>query len=223
MPTESEREGLSIQSGNLLKACGIIGLVGCVGLVVSNVVGSMIVPDYDWVADTISDLGAGKYEIVQDLGFHAYAAALLACAIGAAHYHLDAGRWSFGILCLALLAFCVEIIAVRNEYGDGDDEGIVVHREIVYGLGILFTAAPLLMAKGLNRVSPLYWWISVACAVLWAIGAPVFFFLPTDIDGIWERGLGVITLVWVGSLSWMLVDAGRRLERDGSYSEGPPD
>ena len=221
MPTASEREGLSIQSGDLLKACGIIGILGCMSLAVSNAVGSMVVPNYDWVADTVSDLGAGKHEIIQDLGFHAYAAALLACAIGTAHYHLDTNRWSFGILALALLALCTEIVGVRDEYGDGDSEGIVVHREVVYGLGILFTAAPLLMARGLGRVHKAYWWISVVCAILWAIGAPIFFFLPTDIDGLWERGLGVITLVWVGSLSWVLYDAGRRLDRDGSYDARP--
>lgn len=213
MTTQAERDGLSQRSPGLLRACGLIGLIGCAALAVTNIVGSMIVPDYDWIADTVSDLAAGKYEIVQDLGLHAYAAALLACAIGAAHHHLGGAKWSWGIASLAILALCVEIVGVRNEYGDGDSSGIVVHREIVYGLGIFFTAAPLLMAGGLGRVSRGYRRLSIGCAVLWAVAAPVFFFLPTSIDGIWERGLGVITLVWVGSLSWMLFRAAGRLDR----------
>ena len=213
MTTQAERDGLSQRSPALLRTCGIIGLFGCAALAITNIVGSMIVPDYDWVADTVSDLAAGKHEIVQDMGLHAYAAALLACAIGAAHHHLGGAKWSFGILSLAILALCVEIVGVRNEYGDGDSEGIVVHREVVYGLGIFFTAAPLLMAEGMGRVSGLYRIVSIACAILWAIGAPVFFFLPTSIDGIWERGLGVITIVWVASLSWLLIRAAGRLDR----------
>ena len=213
---DAEKEGLSKRAPYLLRACGIIGLFGCAALIVTNAVGSMIVPDYDWVADTVSDLAAGKYEIIQDLGLHAYAAALLACAIGAAHHHLDDGRWSLGILSLAILALCVEIVGVRNEYGDGDEEGVVVHTEIVYGLGVFFTAAPLLMARGMGRVGSGYRWIAIVCAILWAIGAPIFFFLPTGIDGIWERGLGIITIVWVGSLSWLLMGASKRLEERGA-------
>ena len=220
MSFEARRDDLSVNAPPLLMSCGIVGLIGCIALVASNVIGSMLVPDHDWVADTVSDLGAGEYEIIQDTGLHLYAAGLLACAIGAAHHHLGRGRWSLGILSLAILALCVEIVGVRNEYGDGDEEGIVVHTWIVYGLGVFFTAAPLLMAKGLGRVSGTFRWISIVCAILWAICAPIFFFLPTSIDGIWERGLGVITMVWVGTLSWVLYDAGRRLAEEGMREWG---
>lgn len=198
----------------LLIVCGLLGFFGAASLIVTNAIGSMVVPDHDWMADTVSDLAAGEYEWIQDFGLHAYAAGLLACAIASAHYHLGTGKWSLGILCLAVLALCVEIIGARNEYGDGDDEGIVIHIYLVYGLGVFFTAAPLLMASGLGRIRPIYKWISIGCGLLWAGAAPVFFLLPTGIDGAWERGLGIITIVWVCILSWIFLSVGRRMMRN---------
>ena len=218
MPINSNddlQRAVDAHSPSLLKACGIIGMIGCVAIVAGNAIGSILVPGHDWVADTVSDLGAGNYEIIQDVGLYGYAGALLACAIGSAHYHLGTERWSFGILGLTILALCVTIIGVRNEYGDGDNEGIVIHIYLVYALGVFFTAVPLLMARGMGYVSPVYKWIAITCAILWAIGAPVFFFLPTDIDGAWERGLGVITIVFIGALSWMLYNAGKRVSQQG--------
>lgn len=194
----------------LLTACGIVGMLGSLALVAGNVVGSMVVPGHDWVADTVSDLAAGKYEFIQDVSLYGYAAALLACAIGAAHYHLGTGRWSVGILCLTLLALMVVIIGARNEYGDGDEEGIVLHIYFVYVLGALFAAAPFLMARGMGREARSFRWIALTCGALWALAAPIFFFLPTGWDGAWERGLGLITVVWIVSLSWLLLRAGWR-------------
>jgi hypothetical membrane protein len=217
MPTEShhkEKRAVGAHSPSLLVTCGLIGMIGCIAIVAGNAIGSMVVPGHDWVADTVSDLGAGKYEIIQDVGLYGYAASLLACAIGSAHYHLGTERWSWGILCLTVLALCVVIVGVRNEYGDGDDEGIVIHIYVVYTLGVFFTAAPLLMAGGMGREGAVYGWIALICAALWAIGAPVFFFLPTDVDGAWERGLGVITIVFIATLSWILYSAGRRISDD---------
>ncbi len=212
MLTPAEEDGLSRRSPTLLRICAVIGLLGCVALVATNAIGSVMVPDHDWIADTVSDLAAGRYEIIQDVGLHAYAAGLLACAIAASHYHLGEGRWSLGILSLAILALCVEIVGVRNEYGDGDEEGIVVHVYVVYALGVFFAAAPLLMARGLGRAGGAYRVIAIGCGILWGICAPIFFFLPTSIDGIWERGLGIITVVWIASLCVLFLRAASRMD-----------
>ena len=199
----------------LLIACGWIGLLGTAALGISNVVGSIVVPGHDWIADTISDLGAGRYEIIQDLGLYGYAAALLACAIGAANRHIGGARWSWAILGLALLALMVTLVGVRNEYGDGDSDGIVMHRYFVYGLGVLFAAVPMLMARGMGARGKGWAVLAWTCGVLWAVAAPVFFFLPTGIDGIYERGLGVITMVFVGGLSLLLLREGREMRQGG--------
>lgn len=188
------------RSPHLLVACALIGFLGSTALLVGNVVGSIVVPNYDWVSDTVSDLAAGPYEMIQDVALYGYAAALGALAVAAAHDHLGGLRWSGGILCLMLLAAVVTIIGARNEYGDADAGGVVIHIYLVYLLGVLFLLAPLAMGRGMGRVHRVYAYIAYACATLWAIGAPVFFMLPTGVDGLFERFLGIVTLVWVTTL-----------------------
>ncbi|MFZ5965247.1 DUF998 domain-containing protein [Thalassococcus sp. BH17M4-6] len=195
---------------HLMRGAGIIAILGAIALIAGNVVGSILVPGHDWVADTVSDLAAGRYEIIQDVTLYCYAGSLLALAIAAAHAHPGKRAWNFVILGLALLALCVTIIAVRNEYGDGDNEGVVIHIYVVYAMGVLFTAVFALAGLvgqhlGLTRVS----WV---CAALWGIGAPVFFLLPTAYDGAFERFLGVVTTVWVCCFGWQLIRSPGRVQ-----------
>ncbi|XDA98946.1 DUF998 domain-containing protein [Sulfitobacter sp. LCG007] len=194
---------------HLLLATAWIAIAGCALLLLGNLIGSIVVPQYDWIADTVSDLAAGKFEIIQDIALYAYAASLVSCAIAAAHLHLDSRRWNVGIACLALLAMCVVIIGARNEYGDNDNEGVVIHIYLVYLLGLLFGVLFLSMARGLGTVSNRYRAVSIGCAILWIAGAPIFFFMPTGYDGLYERALGLITLVWVMSFSSLLLSVAR--------------
>jgi hypothetical protein len=198
---------------HMLVACGALGLAGGVALMVAVVVGGMLVPDYNWISDTISDAAAGEWEIVTDVGLYCYAGALIACAVGAAHAHLDRTRWSVGVFCLTLLALCVTIIANRNEYGDGDNEGVVMHIYFVVALGVLFAVAPLTMAKGAAAAGPWFGRAFTVLGVVWIVLAPPFFFLPTGIDGAYERGLGAIAIGWTSLLSWILLRRGLALAR----------
>lgn len=194
---------------HLLHYLGVVALLGGLALIAGNIVGSIVVPGHDWVADTVSDLAAGRYEIIQDVALYGYACALMACALGAAHLHKDGTRWNVGIGCLALLTMCVVVIGARNEYGDSDSEGIVVHIYVVYALGLLFAVLFWVMGKGMGMIGAGYGRLSRACAVVWILAAPVFFFLPTGYDGAYERGLGIITLIWVGGFAKMLISAAR--------------
>jgi hypothetical protein len=199
---------------NLMVAAGAIAILGSLALVIGNVVGSMVVPGHDWVADTVSNLAVGRYEIIQDVALYGYAGALLACAIGASHFHPGGHRWNAGIAALCLLALCVVVIGARNEYGDDDNDGIVVHIYVVYALGVLFAATFLLMANGMGLAARRYRALSLICAALWIIGAPLFFLVPTAYDGAWERGLGLIAAAWVVGFALMLTSAGREAARE---------
>ncbi len=174
-----------------------LAYAGGVGLVLGNVVGSMVVPDHDWISDTVSDLAAGRYEIIQDVTLYGYAAALIAVAIGAAHMHSGTREWSGMIYALLLLALCVTIIAARNEYGDGDSDGFVIHTYVVYVLGFLFACLFVLAMREARNLPGVLRPVSAVCAGLWIFGAPIFFFMPTGYDGIYERALGLITVAWV--------------------------
>ncbi|WP_224826784.1 DUF998 domain-containing protein [Cognatishimia sp. MH4019] len=199
-------------NSQLLIGSAVVAVAGTIAMVLGNIIGSMVVPNHDWVADTVSDLAAGKYEIIQDVALYGFAGALVACALAAAHLHLDGARWNIGIACLALLAMCVVVIGARNEYGDNDNEGIVIHIYVVYVIGALFAALFLTMGRGLGKIARRYGVMSYFCAALWIVGAPIFFFMPTGYDGAYERGLGIISVVWVIAFSWMLFSVARGRE-----------
>lgn len=185
----------------LLRVCSIVGLVGTAALIASNIVGSILVPGHDWVSDTVSDLAAGKYEIIQDVGFYGFAGGLLAIALGLAHMRLSGTRMTVTTLSLAVLAGIVIIVGARNEYGDNDNEGVVIHVYLVYALGLLFLAAFAAPIPAFRDLSSNLSRISILCAILWAIMAPVFFMMPTAYDGAWERALGLVAAFWVAAVS----------------------
>lgn len=171
-------------------------ILGAIGLVGGNIVGSIVVPNHNFAADTVSDLAAGRYEIIQDVSLYGFASSLFALGLASAHVHNGISRWSLMTFCLVLLALCVVIIGARNEYGDGDNDGIVIHIYVVYALGILFTAVFALMALEGGWIAGYLSTVSWVCLALWAVAAPIFFIMPTEWDGLWERGLGIIAVIW---------------------------
>ena len=196
---------------DFLVAMGLIGIVGCAVFVGAVVAGDLVVPNHDFVADTISDLGAGRYEFIADIGIYGFSAALVACAVGASHAHLGGDRWSWAVGGLAFLGLVVFLVGARNEYGDADEEGVVIHRYLVWTLGAGFAAVPWMMPRGAGIMGR-GWRVGMRwCAVLWALAAPVFFFLPTGIDGLYERGLMLIAVAFTTILASLLLMRGRRL------------
>ncbi|WP_363118456.1 hypothetical protein [Marivita sp. XM-24bin2] len=64
----------------LLRSLSLFAVFGCIMLAVSIVIADFVVPDHDWITDTISDLGAGRYEFIVDMGLYAFSAALIGLA-----------------------------------------------------------------------------------------------------------------------------------------------
>ena len=109
-----------------------------------------------------------------------------------------------GFAALALIVF---LVGARNEYGDSDSEGVVIHVYLVYAIGLLMALIPWAMSKGARLVSDTYATVLIAISIVWTISAPVFFFLPNWIDGLYERYLGLIAFAAVITLarcSWPL-------------------
>lgn len=193
-----------------LLVTGTLGLLGIVSLTAGQVAGALLLPDYDWTAQTISDLAAGRNEIVMDIGLYGFAAALTAAALGAAHLHLGRAGWTLGTFALVLLAAATIIIGARNEYGDGDQEGVVIHGYVVVAIGILFAGLPFLMMGGARLAGKVYARIFLACGVLWSVGAPLFFVVPSGWDGAWERALGLVACAFLAVLSLLFINVARQ-------------
>lgn len=188
---------------------GYYAILGCIALGASLIIADFVVPDHDWIADTISDLGAGRYEFIVDIGIYAFSASLVAVALLAAHVHMGGWAWSVGAIGFALLGLIVFLVGARNEYGDADSDGWVIHIYLVYAIGVLMAVVPWSMASGAARVGPTYGRALVAISVIWAVSAPVFFFLPTQIDGIYERYLGLLAVAAVVTMAWLCIRCGR--------------
>lgn len=193
----------------LLLVLSAAALLGCFSLIAGTLVAQVFVPNHNWITDTISDLGAGRWEIVMDLALYGFAAGLFATALAASHAHLGMMAWSVGTVSLAILAAIVIVVGARNEYGDGDNEGTVIHHYLVYGLGFFFALTPFCMAAGAARCSTRAALLLRILGATWLVVAPVFLLSPTDIDGLIERILGLIACAIVLSLAIIFFKRGR--------------
>jgi hypothetical protein len=185
----------------LLKGMAILGVAGWVVFTICILVADFVVPDHDWIADTISDLAAGEYEMITDMGIYAYSAALLACAVGASHAHMGGRGWTWSVYALIVTGLVVFLVGARDEYGDGDGESVKLHVYLVWTLYGTFSFMPWAMSGGVALVSRGIAWTLRGVTVAWVLLAPVFFFLPTGYDGAYERMLGAITFVFVTCLA----------------------
>ena len=213
---QQTRTPMTKEQPMLLIVLGWYAIAGCLIFAVTILIADFVVPQHDWIADTISDLGAGKYEYIVDIGIYAFSASLLAVAIGAAHFHMGGWRWSGGIIGLSIIGLLVFLSGARNEYGDQDSDGFVIHSYLVYGLGLLMVFVPWAMSKGANRIAGSYATALITIAIVWAISAPIFYFLPTDVDGIYERYLGLIAFWMVFILARLFIKSGQSLRRSQS-------
>ena len=189
---------------------GSYAVLGCIIFAVAILIADFVVPDHDWIADTISDLGAGRYEFIVDIGIYAFSASVISIALLAAHDHLGGWRWSIGAIGFAVLGLIVFLVGSRNEYGDDDSDGWVIHVYLVYALGLLMALLPWAMSQGARRISSNVSRILVAISILWTLSAPVFFFLPNNIDGLYERYLGLISFFTVSTMAWLFISHARR-------------
>lgn len=197
------------QASKLSLVCGIIGLFGCLAVITTNLIGTIVVERHSPISETISKLAIGKGAWIHDIGLDLFAIALIACAVGLSTWQLGKAKWKAGSLMLVLLSIDVFLISEHNKYAGREDvAGAAIHIYCVYALGILFTLAPLLLAFGLRKVNRKWFRFSLGTGVTWAILSPLFFFIPTDWDGLYECFLAMIMVTWVVVISWLLFRRG---------------
>ncbi|MGK7654279.1 MULTISPECIES: DUF998 domain-containing protein [unclassified Roseovarius] len=189
---------------------GLLGIAGCLCLILGTLVAPFYVPDYNWWSDTVSDLAAGDSEIIMDVALYGFATGIMATALAASHDHLGESGWSIGVLSLAAIAGIVVIVGARNEYGDGDQDGVVIHIYLVYMLGALFALVPATMASALRHVAPKSARAMIALGAIWVVLVPVFLTMGTRWDGLVERIMGLAATGVITILSLVAIRNGRR-------------
>lgn len=186
------------------RVCAWIAIFGAFAALATDVVGVWVADDVSFVADTISDLAAGRHAWIQDVGLYAFAFGMVAVAVGLLRGRLGKAAWWFANLSVIVLAAIVVVIGAHGEYGDRDVGGLVIHIYLVVALGIGFAISALLLTPGLKRLGHGWARINVILAVLWIVSAPIFFWLPTGWDGLYERGVAGIMIVWLLVLGRLL-------------------
>ncbi len=76
------------------------------------------------------------------------------------------------------------------------------------------------MSRGARKAGRAYARILIAISVIWTISAPVFFVLPTQVEGIYERYLALLAVAAVVTLAWLFIERGRRLSQERHGSQG---
>ncbi|NJL84803.1 MAG: DUF998 domain-containing protein [Leptolyngbyaceae cyanobacterium SM1_1_3] len=192
----------------LLLVCGLIGLFGCISVVITDLIGIVVVDGYNPISQTISDLAIHKKAWIQDIGLNLFAASFVACAVGLFSLNLGGWKWKTGAGILLLLAVDILIISEYDQYADLSSFGSTVHFTCVCILGVLFTIAPALLSFKLHKVSRGWQLFSLWTAICWGVLSPIFFFTPNGWNGAYERFLSVIVIMWVAFISWLLVQKG---------------
>jgi hypothetical membrane protein len=188
---------------------GIAGIGGCVAAIAADAAAIRVVDGYDPISQTISDLAAGPHAWIEDTGLVALGVGILFVAGGLLDWRRSGRRWLAGTLTTALMGAVVVVLALHDAYGARPADS-VVHMTLVRILGGLFFASALLLARDLGRNHG--WWpaYSRILAFVWLLLAVPFFFLPTDLDGAYERGLALLVMAWLVGASLILIRRGTR-------------
>lgn len=170
--------------------------------------------------DTISDLAASKAENtpadeLADAGIYAFVISVIATMIGLLRWRIDRLDWKIGSWLLVVVTVCIVLIAGYEAYTT--KEGPVIHYRLVYVLGIAFPLTVLLTAGQFWEIKKPLGIALYALGVAWLILGPVFFLIPTEWDGGYERMLAGLKLIWfitMGVMIWDDPDVVRQVSKD---------
>ena len=179
-------------------------LLGCAVVLLCDVVMWFLVEGYDPLGQTISELAAGPHHEVQDGGLVVFCLGILALATGLV-LRGEGTPLAWAVRgAFVLLAVDVALIALWNEYGDGQPGGLEIHRVCV---GVLYVLVAFLLWFG-PSVKPVRGSrlakVSKGMALAWVVGAPLFYVLPDGIDGAYERVLALVMVGAVAIAAWRL-------------------
>ena len=182
-----------------------LALLGAVAVVIANVVAARLNDDVGFFADTISDLAAGRYAWVLDTALILFAIGVAAIGVALWPQELDGWRWRTGSTLAILVAAAIVVIALYEEYGDGDTGGTTIHLEVVVAMALAFTLSAWLIAPGLTRVGSGWATFSSLMGLLWLLLGLAFFFLaPDDLDGLVERLAAGALVIWAVGMAWLV-------------------
>lgn len=196
----------------LSRILGGIAIAGCAISVACDLLGAALSERIGLVRDTISNLAAGQWDILSDLGIYAFVVGVLAVTAGLIRWRVSRWDWRAGTVLLVLLALDYALIAAYEAYSTGD--GPQIHYKLVYFMGAAFPLTVLLTAGQFVEIERRLGIALYVGGVLWAVAAPFLFVVPTAWDGLYERALAFGKLAWfvtMGVMIWRDPDVVRQV------------
>lgn len=202
---DTNESGLNPDRFRFASMCAWAAIAASAVSIVTILIADFTVQSNDMIADTISAMAAGPEMWFAEIGIYAFAFALMAIALGAAAAHPGGWSWSVATVGFVVLGVTVFLIGFRDEYGDGDfDASETVHIELVYTLAATAALTTFLASRGTKPIHETLGRALLVLAGAWTILAPIFVFLPTAYDGIYERFLALLLVAIVGTMSMVL-------------------
>lgn len=192
-----------MQKSVVYKVCGVLGIMGCIVVVASDLIGIAVHEKHDPISDTISMLAIGKYGWIQDLGLDILALGYLSIAIGLYTWKSKGAKWIISLIILVLMSIDLVLIAEHNQYAGRP--GYNIHRELVYILTGLFLILNILISFDLKYLNSFLKKISFWIAGLWLIFAPLLPLIPDAWDGAYERFICILLVIWPAVMSYQLL------------------
>jgi len=192
-----------------------VAIAGCAIAVACDLLGAALSDRIGLASDTISNLAAGEWDILSDLGIYAFVLGVLAVTVGLIRWRVSRWDWRIGTVLLVVLAVDYTLIAAYEAYSTG--EGTQIHYKLVYLMGAAFPLTVLLTAGQFYELDRRLGIALYLGGVLWAIAAPLLFVVPTAWDGLYERALALGKLGWfvtMGVMIWRDPDIVRRVPEE---------
>ena len=197
------------------RVAACVAILGAIAVVVANLLGAWMHPSTGLVADTISNLAAGRHHWVLDGALVIYGVAMGMIALALWDFDLGSDvpggwHWRTGAALIGLVGIAIAVIALWNEYGDGAPGGVTIHLEVVVAMGVAFALGAMLLSLGLVRLGRGWAAFSLWSGILWLVfGIAFFYFAPDGWDGLVERVAAGIMVVWSLGMARLI---GRRRE-----------
>ncbi|MBC7767875.1 MAG: DUF998 domain-containing protein [Phycisphaerales bacterium] len=186
---------------------GVLAIVAVIVAVGADIAAIAQLSSASFLITPVSALAVGETGWFVDGAIYLTAAAVAALAFALHHWHLDHGRYHFGVFCLAALSITMFLLAGWDAYDPEQVPDFGFHMMLVYALSALFPLAALALARGLSKVSRFWGVFSITLAVLWMITGPIYAVTPEALEGLFQRLVFALLLLWVVGVGVLLMRA----------------
>lgn len=122
---------------NAIKLGGIAVIIGCISVVIADVIGILVYEDHNPIKQTISQLAHGKYAYIQDIGLTLFGVGIIGASLALYLLKSDSKMWIVGAILLGLSGVNTIILAEFNQFAG--QPGTMTHIVLAISIGVLFS------------------------------------------------------------------------------------